>query len=63
VFTNRQAVEIARRAPTTRSQLGEIQGIGAAKIKEFGDSLLALLVAMAQVAQEVQPKATEGSDG
>lgn len=58
VFTNRQAVEIARRRPASRVELGEIAGIGASRIDEFGDELVAVLASMAR-ATSTPPKKPE----
>ena len=54
VLTNRQAADIARRQPVTREQLGEVPGIGASRLEDFGDELLALLVTVDQGAGMVQ---------
>lgn len=48
VLTNRQAVEVAQRLPITRAQLGEVPGIGASRLDDFGDELLALLASVEQ---------------
>ncbi len=60
MFTNRQAAEIARKAPATRAQLGEIAGIGASRLDEFGDELLALLASMAQATTGSPPPGGDG---
>ena len=42
VFNNRQAADIARKEPASRAELGEVQGIGASRVEDFGDEVLAL---------------------
>ncbi|MBU6430083.1 MAG: HRDC domain-containing protein [Cyanobacteria bacterium REEB65] len=46
VFTNRQAQEIARRAPTSRTQLMEVTGLGESRLDDFGQELLAFLASL-----------------
>jgi superfamily II DNA helicase RecQ len=46
IFTNRQAAELARRAPGSRTQLGEIPGIGESRIEDFGEELLAFMASL-----------------
>ena len=53
VFTNRQAADIARKAPATRAELGEVQGIGASRVEDFGDQVLALLGSLADTTSEL----------
>ena len=43
LFTNQQMAEIARRQPRTQADLREVHGIGEAKLRDFGDELLAML--------------------
>ena len=52
VFTNRQAADIARKAPATRAALEEIQGIGTSRVEDYGDELLALLASLARATSE-----------
>ncbi len=40
VFADRTLIEMARARPTTRAELGEIHGVGAAKLARFGDTFL-----------------------
>ena len=40
VFTNRELVEIVQRAPRTPNALSQIPGIGPAKVRRYGASLL-----------------------
>ena len=63
VFTNRQAVDIARKAPATRAELGEVQGIGASRVEDFGDQLLALLGSLAGATSDPPADGTAGGDG
>jgi len=48
VLTNRQAAQVARQLPFTRAQLGEVPGIGASRLEDFGDELLAFLASVEQ---------------
>ncbi|MDP8921484.1 MAG: HRDC domain-containing protein [Chloroflexota bacterium] len=43
VFSNATLQEIARRRPTSRAALGNVSGIGPAKLERYGDAVLALL--------------------
>ena len=43
VFHDRTLAELAAQRPTTREQLAEVAGIGAAKLERYGDALLAVL--------------------
>jgi ATP-dependent DNA helicase RecQ len=47
VFHDRTLLELASRRPTSRSQLAEVGGIGAAKLERYGEALLELLAAAA----------------
>ena len=46
IFTNNQLLAIARRAPTTIAALGEVPGVGDAKLEAFGGEVVALLAAI-----------------
>lgn len=46
LLTNKQAVALAQRPPTTKAALREIAGIGDARVEELGDEVLALLAAL-----------------
>lgn len=52
VFTNEQLAEIAQRRVATLAELGEIDGIGAARLQRYGAAVIALL-------QTVPPPAAE----
>ncbi|MFM8675090.1 MAG: DNA helicase RecQ [Vulcanococcus sp.] len=43
VFHDRTLLELAAQRPTTRAQLAQVAGIGAAKLERYGDALLAVL--------------------
>ena len=43
VFHDRTLLELAAQRPSTRGQLAEVAGIGAAKLERYGDALLAVL--------------------
>lgn len=43
VLTNKELIELARRNPSSKSALAEIDGIGRRKIERYGESLLQLL--------------------
>ena len=43
LFHNAQLEAIARRAPTSLQQLGQIKGVGQQKLRKYGDSVLAVL--------------------
>jgi DNA helicase II / ATP-dependent DNA helicase PcrA len=43
VFDNKTLVSIARMAPTTRSALGKISGVGPAKLDRYGDAVTELM--------------------
>jgi len=43
ILTNRQAVEIAKKPPRTKTELGEVKGMGESRVEELGDELIALL--------------------
>jgi len=49
ICTNRQVAEIVVRRPTSLAQLGEIQGIGEAKLARWGSEILAIVQAAAPV--------------
>lgn len=44
LLTNRQLAEMARRQPRTLSELGEVPGLGEAKLRRFGKELLQALL-------------------
>ncbi len=54
ICTNRELAEIAHQRPQSLNALGQIEGIGEAKLKKYGKSLLELLVV---------GKAQEGGSG
>lgn len=43
VFTNEQLAEIAQRRVSTLAELGDIDGIGAARLERYGAAVIALL--------------------
>ena len=63
VFTNRQAADIARKAPSTRAELGEVPGIGASRVEDFGDEVLALLGALAEATSDLPESGAAAGDG
>ena len=46
LLTNRQLFEITRRRPADLAQLGEVHGVGAARVQAFGAELLEVLRAI-----------------
>jgi superfamily II DNA helicase RecQ len=46
VFTNRELAMLVNKKPQSKSQLGEIEGIGAKKIEKYGEHLLSMLKIM-----------------
>ncbi|MEB3220588.1 MAG: RecQ family ATP-dependent DNA helicase [Candidatus Sericytochromatia bacterium] len=58
VFADAVLKEVARLRPTSLGALGEVKGIGARKLEEFGDSLLAALAEAAGEAVEPEPRPT-----
>ena len=63
VFTNRQAADIARKAPSTRGELGEVQGIGASRVEDFGNEVLALLGSLAEATSDPSDGGAAAGDG
>jgi superfamily II DNA helicase RecQ len=57
VLTNRQAFQIAQRPPSSATELGDVPGIGPARIEEFGEALLAVL------RDAIEPREQEATDG
>jgi len=45
VFHDRTLVEIARRRPATEAALGQVSGVGAAKLERYGEAVLAVVAA------------------
>ena len=45
LLTNRQVAEVAKRDPESLTALGEVQGIGDGKLRDFGNELLHVLAA------------------
>ena len=45
VFHDRTLVEIARRRPDTPAALGQVSGVGAAKLERYGEAVLAVVAA------------------
>lgn len=43
LFTNEQLAEIVQRQVRTREALGQISGVGAARVEKYGESVLSLL--------------------
>ena len=43
VFHDRTLLELAARRPSSRAELGEVSGIGAAKLERYGDAVLRVL--------------------
>lgn len=43
VFTNRQAADLVRRVPMSRAQLAQVPGLGASRLDDFGEELVAFL--------------------
>ncbi len=52
ILTNRQALQIAQRPPATVAELGDVPGIGPARIAEYGEQILGLLSSAAEPEQE-----------
>jgi DNA helicase-2/ATP-dependent DNA helicase PcrA len=46
VFDNKTLVAIARTAPSSKTELSRISGIGPAKLEQYGDAVLSLLATM-----------------
>ena len=44
VFHDRTLVDMARRRPRTEAEFAEVQGVGAAKLKQFAEPFLAAIV-------------------
>lgn len=66
VFTNAELAQVTVRAPATLSALGEIHGIGTAKIKRFGREVLAILAKVSASTPDecntVEPVSNEEKD-
>lgn len=43
VFTNEQLAEIARRRCRTAAQMGEVDGVGEARVKKYGERFIAVM--------------------
>lgn len=55
ILNNRELAELVMKRPANISQLREIEGVGEAKAKRWGDEMLALLEKLATKPPEVQP--------
>jgi len=44
VFTDKSLEDMIRRRPTSRAEFGEVSGVGAAKLRDFADFFLAVLM-------------------
>jgi ATP-dependent DNA helicase RecQ len=51
VFNDRSLIEMAARHPTSIEELGTVHGVGASKLKKFGDRFLAVLCDQAEAAE------------
>ena len=60
LFTNRQMAEIARRRPASAAALREIQGIGDAKVSDWGDEVLGLVSAGVRSSSEAAAREEAG---
>lgn len=58
IFTNEQLAEVARRRPASLAALGEVPGLGEARLSKFGALLLEVIATHAQ-----QPDQTGGRGG
>jgi DNA helicase-2/ATP-dependent DNA helicase PcrA len=47
VFDNKTLVSIARIAPTSKSELKKISGVGPAKLDKYGDAVIDLMTELA----------------
>ena len=47
VFDNKTLVSIARMAPTSKSELAKISGVGPAKLDKYGDAVTELMTGLA----------------
>jgi superfamily II DNA helicase RecQ len=47
VFDNKTLVSIARMAPTSKSELKKISGVGPAKLDKYGDAVIDLMTGLA----------------
>ncbi len=43
VFDNRQLAHIAVKAPESRNRLGEVEGVGKAKLEKYGPEILGII--------------------
>ena len=48
VFSDRTLIEMANRVPLTKWDMGEVSGVGAAKLEQFGDVFLNEIKAFVQ---------------
>ena len=48
VFADRTLIDMAARQPTTREAFIEVHGVGAAKLREFGDQFISEIAAFAR---------------
>lgn len=53
IVTNRQLAEIVKLRPTTLAKLGEVEGVGKAKLERYGKDLVAILSRHPKVAPPV----------
>ncbi len=60
-FSNAQLAAMVSRRVRTLSDLGEIEGIGAARVERYGGRLLGLLSAAAEVVPAAAPAAAPAS--
>jgi superfamily II DNA helicase RecQ len=52
ICTNQQLAEIVSRKPANKNQLGQIEGIGKAKIAGYGDDIIALIAERKETGNE-----------
>ncbi len=65
LFTNRQLAEIAKVAPRTLTELATVQGVGEARVRDYGQSVLAIVRESFGVGGDSTPTAgpqTRGTD-
>jgi superfamily II DNA helicase RecQ len=64
VLTNRQMAEIARRRPGTLAEMGDLTGVGSAKVARYGEAMLKVLSAAgAPAATPAQALSGDGGAG
>jgi ATP-dependent DNA helicase RecQ len=63
ILNNRELAELAMRRPASVGQLREIEGIGEAKARRWGDEIVALLAKLASAARASPPTPTQNMGG